>query len=281
MKRYCFTYFSYKKDFPLLKASIESVHKFCPNAEVAVVEDPDSPFTSSQKDWLDEICLTVFKHPLGHSPANGNGKDAFIAQIESFFKVSKLQTFDYIVKIDSDTLLCSDSFEQRIRNESASFVGNHVAYKGESEYIYGNLYLISPDLVRTIRERIQNEPALFDALNDDCRRYFAENRVIYGIVNLLKEPKVIYPHDKGYVYNIDTVSNYRISSATGTDFISGYDLEDAKRFGSIHLWSSQKLCAYYLNSEHKKFFFELTKKNIKNLMVNVKYFVAKNVKKLF
>ncbi|WP_318460558.1 hypothetical protein [Photobacterium leiognathi] len=258
---YTFIYFSYKKDFYSLLKSVDTVICNFPDSYILVFEDPDNKFTEEQILILSQKVLSISPHPLGFSPKNGNGKDNFKAQIKAYNLAIKETKAEFIIKIDSDTLI-NDRFN-RYLNKDVDFIGTEVSYLGESKYIYGNLYVMSKKFVKKLADITDCD---FNKLNSDAKKYYAENRVIYGLSNILNVNKKIYSHDKGYVFNLDFISNVRIARSSNTKIINSFSLSEMNEYPSIHYWSSEKLIRYHKDRNFLLFYIILLKKNFKNLM---------------
>lgn len=264
---YTFVYFSYKKDFYSLSKSIDTVICNFPDSDILVFEDPDNKFTEEQLSILSQKVLSISPHPLGFSPKNGNGKDNFKAQIKAY-NLALIETkAEFIIKIDSDTLI-NDRFNGYL-NKDVDFIGTEVSYLGESKYIYGNLYVMSKIFVKKLANITDYD---FNNLNSDAKKYYAENRVIYGLSNILNIKKKIYSHDKGFVFNLDFISNVRIAKSSNTRIINSFSLSEMYKYPSIHYWSSEELIKYHIERKFLFFYLILLKKNFKNL---IRYLVNK------
>ncbi|UKA02549.1 hypothetical protein [Photobacterium damselae] len=252
---YSFVYFSCRRDFYTLSKSIDSIKLVYPDSKIFIFEDPENGFSQEQILELKEKISYIQPHPLGFSPKNGNGKDTFKAQVEAYnFALSKSNS-ELIIKIDSDTLI-SKKLNEYI-DKSFDLIGTEVVYLNESKYIYGNLYIMSYRFVQLLSQ-ITNQD--FDKLNNDAKSYYAENRVIFGLAHILNTKTKIYPHDKGFVFNVDFISNYRISKASKTNIINSFSLTKMNQYPSIHYWSSNELVKYHLEKKYLLFYYFLFKK---------------------
>ncbi|WP_146209454.1 hypothetical protein [Vibrio parahaemolyticus] len=277
VKNWCYVYFSYSKDYNLLVASVKSIIETeLDHKNIYIFEDPESTFCKEERMALTSLGCKVEKHPLGQSPKNGNGIDTISAQAKAMLYAMDDSSSEFCAKVDSDTLFVKPLINNGFL-ANYDLIGTRVSYKGESDYIYGNIYIVSNRFAKSIAKNIYNETIL-PYLSYDASRYFAENRVIYELSDILGMHKKIYNHETGFVYNVDTISNARIAFSLKEKFFSGYGVFDSK-FKTIHLWSSNELLKYYLERAKFPFYLELTKLNIKNSFKYIKHTMSKMIRK--
>lgn len=282
MKKIVFVYFSCERDFYLLEKSIKSlVEIYGEYKSIYIVQDPENKFLLEQQKVLKNSGKNIYliDHFLKKSAKNGNGIENILKQLSVFEYICNIEKSDYIAKIDSDMLILKDGIFRYVEENKADLVGTKVKYKGESEYIYGCLYFLSQKAVKFLNLEIKNISKVKKYLNEDAKKYFAENRVIYGMIENSKLTKKVFNHEKGYILNLDIFSNYRIAKAYNEKIINPF--KNITKYDTVHLWSDIKL---YFYVKEKKNRFYMYKKNIKNIVYNILYLIyrlgAKYVKKI-
>lgn len=275
--KYVIVYFSCSRDFELLKVSLLSLKNINSSNQVVIVQDNEKKFSKKQADELIEIYdnLVILDHLLQKSSNNGNGKENILAQLILFKNICENYDADYLVKVDSDIYFNNDNF---FKSLDGDLTGTKVKYKNESEYMYGCLYGLSNKAIEKLYKLVKEKKInnILDLLNEDTKKYYAENRVVYNLINYLKLKKNLKNHFEGDIFNLDILSNFRIGKAYNEKILSIQDKENYAKYSAIHMWSDIKL---YNNIKKRKNTFYLSYKNIKVITVYILSKIYRKVKK--
>lgn len=158
--------FTYTDDGPLSVESMKSVRRLYSDARITIVEQADSPLTTADRSAL-ELLGCDFVVSAVERRGNLNGR-VFIDDALSMYNAS---TCDYILKIDSDTMLTGDILAQLIAAEKDALFFERIPGRQG----YGACYIIKQSRVASL---IANATALWAYVP---AQYWGEDQVISGL----------------------------------------------------------------------------------------------------
>ena len=165
---FCFTYFSFIRDYSLLKNSIESLKFWFPESPIFVVDDFQNPMTKEQIFHI-KFLGAQYRTSKFKRCGNLNGEECICGILDEMKLSADLCKSDISFKIDCDTFLFNDSIKKEVlkrRNKSVflrRLDGRKSIEEGEVENFetgFGMFYGLPSNKINDIKEEFMRDKSL-------------------------------------------------------------------------------------------------------------------------
>jgi hypothetical protein len=221
-------YFTCGSHFRYLWMSIKSIELLKSRyiGDVVLFVDRTDPFSQHQMDELKRLALKIYF--LKNEHVSGWGIRSLANQLKAYRKIANNMPDNYLLKLDSDTLLISDSIFSKLKGDcvGSPFQSRYHAYKCN---IQGGAYFIG----KRALEAITKAPLMNIALKiRPCPEDLAIHHLLSTNGRSIKFIKFHLPFRKFRIIKTDGSVFY--DHKIRLDLLKGRKY--AKRYPAVHFW---------------------------------------------
>ena len=213
----CFTYFTYSKDFDLLRCSIKSLQFWLPKCKIFVVDDKDNPISKEQKSRLDNMNV-IYRQSQFIRNGNLNGVNCICGIIDELKKSAEESGANVSFKIDSDCFMFDYKIADIIKTQKSPKVLLLKSLGSEFLSGYGMFYGIPTRSLDKIKESF---------LNSECAKTKSEYQLpedVHITKNAVEiegqQNCIVLTHEKNYFAGwVGNTKNYSLKKYSETTLI--------------------------------------------------------------